>query len=71
MSRLEDLREMRLILIDTVDEVEPDRRASVVAELRRVLAEIDVIESAGAGQKGTVLDELQARRTARRTGTEG
>ena len=71
MSRLDDLREMRLILIDTVDEVEPDRRASVVAELRRVLAEIDVIESAGATQKGTVLDELQARRAARRTGTEG
>ena len=69
MSRLEDLREMRLILIDTVDEVEPDRRASVVAELRRVLAEIDELEAAGTGQRGTVLDELQSRRAARRTGT--
>ena len=69
MSRLDDLREMRLILIDTVDEVEPDRRASVVAELRRVLAEIDQLEAAGTGQRGTVLDELQSRRAARRTGT--
>ena len=69
MSRLDDLREMRLILIDTVDEVEPDRRASVVAELRRVLAEIDELEAAGTGQRGTVLDELQSRRAARRTGT--
>ena len=71
MSRLDDLREMRLILIDTVDEVEPDRRASVVAELRRVLAEIDELEAAGTGQRGTVLDELTARRAARRTGTAG
>ena len=69
MSRLDDLREMRLILIDTVDEVEPDRRASVVAELRRVLAEIDELEAAGTGQRGTVLDELQSRGAARRTGT--
>ena len=71
MSRLDDLREMRALLFDAVEEVDLDKRASTVAELRRVVKEIDELEAAAGDQKGSVLDELTARRAARRTGTAG
>ena len=72
MSRLEDLQEMRALLFDAVEDVELEKRASTIAELRRVVKELDELEaSSSAGQKGTVLDELTARRAARRTGTAG
>lgn len=71
MSRLEDLQEMRALLFDAVEDVELEKRASTIAELRRVVKEIDELEASSAGQKGSVLDELTARRAARRTGTAG
>ena len=69
MPRLDDLHALRSLLLSTLGEVPPDKRAAVSLELRRTIAEIDELEAAGTGQRGTVLDELQSRRAARRTGT--
>ena len=71
MPRLDDLHTLRSLLLSTLGEVSPDKRAAVSLELRRTIAEIDELEAATGEQKGSVLDELTARRAARRTGTAG
>lgn len=75
LGRLDDLRLLRGSLLEALgvaeDREAPGDVARVSSELRRVLSEIAEIEAAAGEQKGSVLDELTARRAARRTGTAG
>jgi hypothetical protein len=66
MSRLTDLRTLRENLSDWLLEAPVDRRAALVAQYRATLAEIEELEPKEA--RGDGIDEITARRAARRTG---
>lgn len=71
MARIDDLIELRSILREALDEASVGVKAQLAAQYRATLAEIEEIEgvqSAPAG-KGTALDELNARRAARQSGS--
>ena len=68
MSRLDDLRALRGVLIESISEADPDKRAPLANQLRATLAEID--EHAGdepvvAGGNVSAIEEARARREAR------
>ena len=65
MSRLTDLRTLRENLSDWLLEAPVDRRAALVAQYRATLAEIEELEPKEAVGDG--IDEITARRAARRT----
>ena len=67
MSRLDDLRNLRSLLLESIDEAPADKRAPLAAQLRATLAEIDSLDE-GAKAVDPV-DEIAKRRAARRTGT--
>lgn len=70
MARIDDLRELRGILRDALDEASVGVKAQLAAQYRATLSEIEEIEgaqSAPAG-KGTAVDEVNARRAAREAG---
>lgn len=46
MSRLDDLRNLREVLIASIDEAEPDKRAPLANQLRATLVEIDELMGA-------------------------
>ena len=67
LSRLDDLRNLREVLIASIDEAEPDKRAPLANQLRATLVEID--ELAGVepvvGGNVSAIEEARARREAR------
>ena len=70
MARIDDLRELRGILRDALDEASVGVKAQVAAQYRATLAEIEELEkaSAPAAPKGSGLDEVSQRRAARSSG---
>jgi hypothetical protein len=66
VARLDDLVKLRADLLEWMDEAPADRKAALVAQYRATLAEIDELtpkELVGDG-----IDEIAARRGARRAG---
>lgn len=71
-SRLEELREMKALVSESIFEVEPDKRAPLVNQWRALSAEIAQLEAEEEpAEKGSVLDELKKRRDARGARTAG
>lgn len=66
MARLDDLKQLREDLLDWMGEAPADRKAALVAQFRATLAEID--ELSPKEQAGDSIDEIAARRAARRSG---
>jgi hypothetical protein len=66
MSRLDDLTKLREDLLAWMDEAPADRKAALVAQYRATLAEIDELSPKEA--VGDSIDEIAARRAARRSG---
>lgn len=66
MSRLDDLTKLRGNLLEWLDEAPADRKAALVAQFRATLAEIDELSPKEA--VGDSIDEIAARRAARRSG---
>jgi hypothetical protein len=66
MSRLDDLTKLREDLLAWMDEAPADRKAALVAQYRATLAEIDELSPKEA--VGDSVDEIAARRAARRSG---
>ncbi len=64
MGRLEDLTTLREQLLGWMDEAPADRKAALVAQFRATLAEID--ELSPKKETGDAIDEIAARRAARR-----
>ncbi|YAL82851.1 hypothetical protein ACMYYO_13150 [Dermacoccaceae bacterium W4C1] len=58
------MTELRADLLEWMREAPADKRAALVAQFRATLAEID--ELAPPEQKGDAVDEIAARRAARR-----
>ena len=69
-SRLSDLERLRDLLWDSLSQADPDKRASLAAQYRATLAELDVL-SKDVGKAGDPLDEIAARRSARGVATAG
>jgi len=70
MARIDDLRDLREILRDALDEASVGVKAQIAAQYRATLAEIDELEAADAPAvpKGSGLDALSERRAARAAG---
>lgn len=67
MSRLDDLRNLRELLLESLDECPPYSRAPLAAQLRATLAEIDgLAATAPVNKPKNALDELTQRRAARK-----
>jgi hypothetical protein len=66
MSRLDDLRELRDWLHAWIPEAPVDRRAALVGQYRATLEEIEALAPKEAVGDG--IDEVKARRDARRSG---
>lgn len=63
-DRLADLLAMKLLVEDSIDAADPDKRASLVAQWRAL--EKDAAELAkDAGKVADPIDEIAARRAAR------
>lgn len=69
-SRLAALRATRDALAVAID-AGGGTVAQSVAQFRAVLLEIDELEKAATGQKGTALDEVNARRAAKAAKSAG
>ena len=67
VSRLDDLTQLRADLREWMDAAPADRKAALVAQYRATLAEIDELSPKEA--VGDSVDEIAARRAARRTST--
>jgi hypothetical protein len=67
VAQLDDLHKLRLDLLDWMLEAPVDRKAALVAQYRATLAEIAELEPKEAAGDG--IDEIAARRTARRPGS--
>ena len=68
MSRLDDLRNLREVLIESIAVAEPDKRAPLANQLRATLAEIDELAGAAPVEGGgnvSAIEEARARREAR------
>ncbi len=65
MDRLKDLVELRQQLLLWMQDAPVDRKAALVAQFRATLAEID--ELAPKKETGDSIDEIAARRAARRS----
>ena len=68
--RLDDLRSMRSGLLDAMGQVEPADLPRVCRELRAVDAELAGMSSERSPEQ-VVVDDLKARRAARRSASEG
>jgi hypothetical protein len=66
MSRLDDLKKLREDILAWLPDTPVDRRAALVAQYRATLAEIAELEPQKA--EGDGIDEIAARRAARRAG---
>ena len=67
MARLDDLEKLREDLILWLEDAPVDRKAALVAQYRATLAEI--AELSPKEQVGDGIDEIAARRSARRAGS--
>lgn len=67
MSRLSDLEDLRLQLLEWVVKAPIDRKAALVAQLRATLADIEDLSPKEAAGDG--IDEIAERRAARRGGS--
>lgn len=70
-SRLTRLRKLAKLLEDSLEEASVGVRAQIAAQYRATLAEIEELEGGAKpapARKGTALDELTARRSARQPG---
>jgi len=67
MARLDDLRDLRELLLDSIREAPADKRAPLAAQLRATLTEIDELDDGSAGAERTGLSEFE-RRLHERTG---
>jgi hypothetical protein len=65
MGRLDELKTLAPEIRQWISEADADRRAALVGQYRATLAEID--ELSPKEQVGDGIDEIAARRTARRT----
>lgn len=65
MARLDDLKKLREQLLGWMNEAPADRKAALVGQFRATLAEID--ELSPKEETGDAIDEIAARRNARRT----
>lgn len=63
-DRLSQLEALRDLLWESLSQADPDKRASLAAQYRTTLAELDVLAK-DAGKAGDPLDEIAARRSAR------
>lgn len=66
MTRLDDLVKLRADLLEWMDEAPADRKAALVGQYRATLEEIDELTPKEAVGDG--IDEIAARRGARRAG---
>ena len=66
MSRLDDLRELRDQLREWIPDAPVDRRAALIGQYRATPEEIDALAPKEAVGDG--IDEVKARRDARRAG---
>lgn len=68
LSRLDDLKNLREVLIASIDEAEPDKRAPLANQLRATLAEIDELAASvpivGGGNVSPIA-QARERREAR------
>ena len=64
MDRLSKLRALEPVLLASIEDAPPDKRAALVAQYRATLAEIDGLE-ANVAKAGDPVDEIAARRAAR------
>lgn len=64
MSRLDELRSLYSVAMESISDVEPDKRASLIREARFLLLEMEQV-AAEVPAEGPVnpLDELRARRS--------
>lgn len=67
-DRLTRLRDLASLLEESIQEATVGVRAQLAAQYRATLTEIDELEKSQPEQKGTALDELNARRAARESG---
>lgn len=67
MSRLDDLKDLREVLIASIDEADADKRAPLANQLRATLVEIEDLEGAQpmAGGNVSPIEAARARREAR------
>jgi plasmid stabilization system protein ParE len=63
--RLDALRDLRDLLADLLVDASPRDAAALASRLSDVLAQIAELEDGAAERKGTALDELKTRRSAR------
>jgi len=70
VARIDDLKELRGILREALDEASVGVKAQIAAQYRATLAEIDELEGASGTDvpKGSGLDALAERRAARESG---
>lgn len=70
MARIDDLKGLRGILREALDEASVGVKAQIAAQYRATLAEIEELEKASAtgAPKGSGLDEVSERRAARSAG---
>ena len=61
MSRLDDLKDLRRVLLDSIEAVEPDKRAPLANQLRLALREIAELEDAKPADLAVVSPIEQAR----------
>jgi hypothetical protein len=67
-DRAAELEALRIILWSSIQEVSPDKRAPLANQLRATLTELAELTK-GSGKVGDPVDEITARRAARRAGT--
>ena len=65
MPRLNELQKLYQTALDSIDEVEPDKRASLIKECRFLLQEIEQLQADVPNEKKSPLDELMEKRKAK------
>lgn len=68
MDRSEELEALRVLLWDSLQAVDADKRAPLANQYRGTLAELAELTK-GSGKVGDPVDEIARRRAARRAGT--
>lgn len=66
-ARLDDLTYLRTLIIDSLAECEPEKRAPLVARLESVIAQIEKLSP--DAKAGDPVDEIAKRRAARGAGS--
>ena len=64
VDRLKKLQDLEAVALDSIEAAPADKRASLIAQYRALLAEIESLQAASE-KAGDPLDEIAARRAAR------